>query len=175
MFSTPAEVCAAPLREQFFYGDFLPLLFSPRFFPRRFRLFFSRTFSAKISPPFPPTFFLQKFRPLFFRNIFFCGDFSRRQGKGRFCEGWLDSSVLPPEQKRPLTPYARKQSAKKQKKMLAPAYVPTHEYAVSSAMRSLTSGFGMEPGVPSSLWEPTNLVALGIALWRNFVRLPKGL
>ena len=71
-----------------------------------------------------------------------------------------------------LTPYARKSSAKK---MLAPAYVPTHEYAVSSAMRSLTSGFGMEPGVPSSLWEPTNLVALGIALWRNFVRLPKGL
>ena len=40
--------------------------------------------------------------------------------------------------------------------MLAPAYVPTQEYAVSSAMKGLTSGFGMGPGVPPSLWEPTN-------------------
>lgn len=41
--------------------------------------------------------------------------------------------------------------------MLAPAYVPTHKYAVSSAMRRLTSGFGMEPGVPASPWKPTKL------------------
>ena len=40
--------------------------------------------------------------------------------------------------------------------MSAPAYVPTQEYAVSSAMKGLTSGFGMEPGVPPSLWTPTN-------------------
>ena len=40
--------------------------------------------------------------------------------------------------------------------MLAPAYVPTHKYAVSSAMRRLTSGFGMEPGVPASPWKPTS-------------------
>ena len=43
--------------------------------------------------------------------------------------------------------------------MLAPAYVPTHEYAVSSAMRRLTSGFGMGPGVPASPWKPTNFFA----------------
>ena len=43
--------------------------------------------------------------------------------------------------------------------MLAPAYVPTHEYAVSSAMRRLTSGFGMGPGVPASPWRPTNSVS----------------
>ena len=42
--------------------------------------------------------------------------------------------------------------------MLAPTYFPTHEYAVSLAMRRLTSGFGMEPGVPASLWEPANLI-----------------
>ena len=40
--------------------------------------------------------------------------------------------------------------------MLAPAYFPTYKYAVSSAMRSLTTGFGMGPGVPSSLWAPAN-------------------
>lgn len=39
--------------------------------------------------------------------------------------------------------------------MLAPAYVPTLKNAVSSAMRCLTSGFGMEPGVPTSPWKPT--------------------
>ena len=44
--------------------------------------------------------------------------------------------------------------------MLASAYFPTHNYAVSSAMRSLTSGFGMGPGVPSSLWTPANLLFL---------------
>ena len=41
--------------------------------------------------------------------------------------------------------------------MLAPAYFPTYKYAVSSAMRSLTTGFGMGPGVPSSLWAPANI------------------
>ena len=65
--------------------------------------------------------------------------------------------------------------------MLAPAYVPTHNYAVSSAMRRLTSGFGMEPGVPASPWKPTKLCpgrgnglgrigfAAGIALVQDLV------
>ena len=42
------------------------------------------------------------------------------------------------------------------KLMLASAYFPTHKYAVSSAMRCLTTGFGMGPGVPTSLWTPAN-------------------
>ena len=48
--------------------------------------------------------------------------------------------------------------------MLAPAYVPTCRHAVSSAMKGLTSGFGMEPGVPPSPWEPTNGVSFGQVL-----------
>ena len=43
------------------------------------------------------------------------------------------------------------------KLMLASAYFPTHNYAVSLAMRCLTAGFGMGPGVPTSLWTPANL------------------
>ena len=56
--------------------------------------------------------------------------------------------------------------------MLAPAYVPTHEYAVSSAMRRLTSGFGMGPGVPASLWTPANLLFLRTVSRRE---IPEGL
>ena len=59
--------------------------------------------------------------------------------------------------------------------MLAPAYVPTHEYAVSSAMRCLTSGFGMEPGVPTSPWEPTKFrvaVRFGVILHQTTVFAP---
>ena len=40
--------------------------------------------------------------------------------------------------------------------MSASTYFPTYKYAVSLAMRRLTSGFGMEPGVPASLRTPTN-------------------
>ena len=66
----------------------------------------------------------------------------------------------PPEPKAPLRLKKKVSSSLSNEEtelMLAPAYVPTHEYAVSSAMRGLTSGFGMEPGVPPSLWEPTNM------------------
>ena len=38
--------------------------------------------------------------------------------------------------------------------MLASAYFPTQEYAVSWAMKSLTAEFGMGSGIPSSLWTP---------------------
>ena len=54
--------------------------------------------------------------------------------------------------------------------MSAPAYVPTQEYAVSSAMKGLTSGFGMEPGVPPSLWTPTNSNPLRICSRREAIR-----
>lgn len=37
---------------------------------------------------------------------------------------------------------------------LATAYFPTRRYAVSSAMESLTTEFGMGSGVPSPPWSP---------------------
>ena len=42
--------------------------------------------------------------------------------------------------------------------------------AVSSAMKGLTSGFGMEPGVPPSLWTPTNSNPLRICSRREAIR-----
>ena len=42
--------------------------------------------------------------------------------------------------------------------------------AVSSAMKGLTSGFGMEPGVPPSLWPPGQSPVGFLKVWR-FVRL----
>ena len=39
-------------------------------------------------------------------------------------------------------------------KTLASAYFPTQGYAVSWAMKRLTSEFGMGSGVPASLWTP---------------------
>ena len=42
--------------------------------------------------------------------------------------------------------------------------------AVSSAMKGLTSGFGMEPGVPPSLWTPTNSNPLRICSRREGFR-----
>jgi hypothetical protein len=42
-------------------------------------------------------------------GIFFC---LAPKGANRFCDGWLASSGLPPEQKRLATQYARKISAK---------------------------------------------------------------
>ena len=42
--------------------------------------------------------------------------------------------------------------------------------AVSSAMKGLTSGFGMEPGVPPSLWTPTNSNPLRIWSRRERIR-----
>ena len=37
---------------------------------------------------------------------------------------------------------------------MASSYFPTQEYAVSWAMKSLTTEFGMGSGIPSSLWTP---------------------
>ena len=67
---------------------------------------------------------------------------------------------------------------------LASAYFPTQIYAVSWAMRRLTSEFGMGSGVPASLWTPANMetadaviVASGVytekpCLWQAFFRPP---
>ena len=43
------------------------------------------------------------------------------------------------------------------KEVLASAYCPTNSSAVSSAMKRLTSEFGMGSGVPASPWTPRQI------------------
>ena len=98
---------------------------------------------------------------------------------------WLNAEQTPLLQSAPVTdvalaPADLTQKAKtpqrvacgafKGKLMLASAYFPTHEYAVSSAMRCLTTGFGMGPGVPTSLWTPANLLFLRTGSWQECSR-----
>ena len=62
-------------------------------------------------------------------------------------------------------------------KTLASAYFPTQGYAVSWAMKRLTSEFGMGSGVPASLWTPRKFFKYIIDREKRgfFINKPHGL